>query len=213
MTYACKKMKIPVISGNVSLYNETRGVAIFPTPVVGMVGLIKDVSRHCSSGFKRQGDVIMLLGDPGGDASIGSSEYLELVHGQVRGSQGIDMAAEKDLHACLIKAAEKGLLSSAHDCSDGGLAVALAESCILGNTGFKGEINLKGRVDAALFGEAQSRAVVSLNPGAVRKMEELAHRCRVPVTRLGIVHSGRFALKGLIDLPVSELDQVWMNGL
>ncbi len=213
MTYACKKLKIPVISGNVSLYNETRGVAIFPTPVVGMVGLIKDVRRHCSSGFKKEGDVVLLLGDPGGDASLGSSEYLELVHGKVSGSQKIDIAAEKNLHACLIKAAEKGLLNSAHDCSDGGLAVTLAESCILGNIGFKGEIKTGGRLDAALFGEAQSRAVVSLGPGSVRKLEELAYRCKVPVTRLGVVHGSRFALKGLIDLPVSELDQAWRNGL
>jgi phosphoribosylformylglycinamidine synthase len=206
-------MKIPVISGNVSLYNETRGVAIFPTPVVGMVGLINDVKRHCSSDFKKEGDVVLLLGEAGGDAGLGSGEYLELIHGKVSGSQKIDMAAEKGLHACLIKAAEKGLLSSAHDCSDGGLAVTLAESCILGNIGFKGEIKIDGRTDAALFGEAQSRAVVSLGTGSLRKLEELAYRCKVPVTRLGVVHGSRFLLKGLIDLPVSELDRAWMNGL
>jgi len=213
MTYACKKLKIPVISGNVSLYNETRGVAIFPTPVVGMVGLIKDVNRHCSSGFKKEGDAVLLLGGPGGDASIGSGEYLELVHGKVSGSQRIDIASEKNLHDCLIKAAGKGLLRSAHDCSDGGLTVTLAESCILGDIGFKGEVKTGGRIDAALFGEAQSRAVVSLDPQSVRRLEELAYRCRVPVTRLGVVHGSRFALKGLIDLPLGELDRAWRNGL
>ncbi len=213
MSLACQKLRVPVISGNVSLYNETRGVAIYPTPVVGMVGLIKDVRRHCSSGFKQAGDIVFLLGDPGGDDSIGSSEYLELVHGQVSGSQRIDMEQEKRLHTCLIKAVERGILNSAHDCSDGGLAVALAESCILGNIGFKGALSVRGRLDAALFGEAQSRAVVSVNPGSARKLEELAYRCKVTVTGLGAVHGSRFALKGLLDLPVSELDRAWMNGL
>ena len=165
MTYACKKLKIPVISGNVSLYNETRGVAIFPTPVVGMVGLIKDAKKHCSSEFKKEGDIVFLLGEPGGDESLGSSEYLELVHGKVTGSQQIDIATEKRVHACVIRACERGLLNSAHDCSDGGLAVALAESCILGNIGFKGKISVKDRLDAALFGEAQSRVIVSVSPG------------------------------------------------
>ena len=156
---------------------------------------------------------MLLLGDAGGDACIGSGEYLELVHHKVIGSQKIDIAAEKNLHTCLIKAAEKGLLGSAHDCADGGLAVTLAESCILGNIGFKGEIKTAGRLDAALFGEAQSRAVISLSPGAVRRLEELAYRCKVPVTRLGVVHGSRFALKGLIDLPLSEIERAWMNGL
>jgi phosphoribosylformylglycinamidine synthase len=213
MTYACKKMKIPVISGNVSLYNETRGVAIFPTPVVGMVGLIDDVKCHCSSGFKKEGDVVVLLGGAGSDAGLGSGEYLELIHGKVSGSQKIDIAAEKGLHTCLIKAAGKGLLSSAHDCSDGGLAVALAESCILGNIGFKGEIKIDGRIDAALFGEAQSRAVVSLGTGSLRKLEELAYRCKVPVTRLGVVSGNRFVLKGLADMTVADLSKAWCSGL
>jgi phosphoribosylformylglycinamidine synthase len=213
MTYACQKLRVPVISGNVSLYNETRGVAIFPTPVVGMVGLIKDVSHHCSSGFKQAGDIVFLLGDPGGDAGIGSSEYLELVHGQVCGSQRIDMEQEKRLHTGLIKAVERGILNSAHDCSDGGLAVALAESCILGNIGFKGAFSIKGRLDAALFGEAQSRAIVSVSPGAARRLESLAFRLKLPVARIGTAGGERLSLKGLIDLPVSGLYQAWWNGL
>jgi phosphoribosylformylglycinamidine synthase len=91
--------------------------------------------------------------------------------------------------------------------------VTLAESCILGNIGFKGEIRIDGRIDAALFGEAQSRAVVSLDPRAVRKLEELAHRCRVPVTRLGVVHGSRFSLKGLADITVTDLSTAWYSGL
>ncbi len=213
MTYACKKLKIPVISGNVSLYNETRGVAIFPTPVVGMVGLIKDAKKHCSSEFKKEGDIVFLLGEPGGDESLGSSEYLELVHHKVTGSQQIDIATEKRVHACVISACERGLLNSAHDCSDGGLAVALAESCILGNIGFKGKISVKDRLDAALFGEAQSRVIVSVSPASASKLESLAYRLSVPLTRLGTAGGANLTLKGLLDLPVGELHDAWWNVL
>ncbi len=213
MSLACKKLKTPVISGNVSLYNETRGVAIFPTPVVGMVGLIKDVRRHCTSAFKRSGDAVFLLGSPGDDAGLGSSEYLELIHGKVEGSQQIDLAAEKRVQDCVIKAIERGLLNSAHDCSDGGLAVALAESCIQGSIGFKGKLDITGRLDTALFGESQSRIIVSVSPGAIRRLESLAFRFNVPVTRLGAVGGTQFVIQGLIDLAVSELHQAWWNGL
>ncbi len=213
MSHACKKLKIPVISGNVSLYNETRGVAIFPTPVVGMVGLIRDVKHHCSAGFKNEGDSVLLLGDSGGGESLGSSEYLELFHGTVGGSQQIDIEVEKRLQACLIRAIERGLLNSAHDCSDGGLAVALAESCILGNTGFKGNLEVTGRLDAALFGEAQSRAVVSVNPRATRRLESLAFKYNIPVTRLGSVGGSRLIVKGYIDLSLDQVHDAWWNGL
>ena len=213
MSQACKKLKTPVISGNVSLYNETRGVAIFPTPVVGMVGLIKNVKHHCTSAFKNSGDIVFLLGNPGDDAGLGSSEYLQMVHSKVEGSQQIDLEMEKQVQDCVIKAIERGLLSSAHDCSDGGLAVALAESCIQGGIGFSGNLNVKGRLDTALFGESQSRIVVSVSPGAARRLESLAFRFNVPVTRLGIVGGRQFSLKGHIDLPISELHQAWWNGL
>lgn len=213
MTYACKKLKIPVISGNVSLYNETRGVAIFPTPVVGMVGLMQNVKRHCSAGFKNEGDVVFLLGNQGGDESIGSSEYLQLIHKKVRGSQSLDIDSEKRLHECVLKAAERGLLNSAHDCSDGGLSVALAESCILGNMGFKGKLEVKGRLDAALFGEAQSRVIVSINASSVGKLENIARRLNIPMTRLGITGGTRFIIKDMVDLKTSELQKAWGNSL
>ncbi len=213
MSQACRKLKTPVVSGNVSLYNETRGVAIFPTPVVGMVGLIKDVKRRCTADFKDEGDAVFLLGDPGGERSLGSSEYLELLHGQVRGTQSIDLSEEKSLHDLLIRAIGRGLLKSAHDCSDGGLAVTLAESCIIGGTGFKGDLPAYERLDAALFGEAQSRAVVSIDSGAVRKLEEMAFKHGVTVTKLGTVGGRRLILKGLVDLPVDDLVKAWNGGI
>jgi phosphoribosylformylglycinamidine synthase II len=213
MAHACRKLGTPVVSGNVSLYNETRGVAIYPTPVVGMLGLIRDVKRHCTAGFKHAGDAVFLLGHPGDDLSTGSSEYLELVHGEVRGTQSIDLPAEKRLHELLIKAIGRGLLRSAHDCSDGGLAVALAESCIIGGTGFKGSLAVNGRLDAALFGEAQSRAVVSASPVKVRTLEEMASKLGVPIVRIGAVGGGLFIIKGLVSLPVSDLEQAWNTAL
>jgi phosphoribosylformylglycinamidine synthase II len=213
MSYACKKLKVPVISGNVSLYNETKGVSIFPTPVVGMVGLIKDVRRHCSSAFKGEGDTVYLAGPAAHDASIGSSEYLQLAHGLVRGSQEIDIATEQNVQACVIKAIQRGLLNSAHDCSDGGLAVTLAESCIQGNTGFSGRLAHKGRLDAALFGEAQSRIVVSVKAKAEHRLETLAAKMNVTLTRLGRTGGDRLIIKDLVDLPVNELRQSWWNTL
>jgi len=213
MAHACRKLGTPVVSGNVSLYNETRGVAIYPTPVVGMLGLIKDVKRHCTAGFKDAGDAVFLLGHPGDDLSTGSSEYLELAHGEVRGTQSIDLPAEKRLHGLLIRAIGRGLLRSAHDCSDGGLAVALAESCIIGGTGFKGSLAVNGRLDAALFGEAQSRAVVSVHPGKSGTLEGMAFKLGVPIVRIGTVGGGLFIIKGLVGLPVSDLEQAWNTAL
>jgi phosphoribosylformylglycinamidine synthase len=105
------------------------------------------------------------------------------------------------------------LLKSAHDCSDGGLAVALAESCIIGGRGFKGDLPAHERLDAALFGEAQSRAVVSIDPAAVRKLEEMAFKHGVPVSRLGTVGGDRFILKALADLPINDLAKAWSGGI
>jgi phosphoribosylformylglycinamidine synthase len=178
-----------------------------------MVGLIKNVAHHCSSGFKGEGDIVFLLGGPCGDESLGSSEYLQLIHGKVTGSQQIDIDTEKRLHDCVIKACERGLLKSAHDCSDGGLAVALAESCILGNIGFTGKVRFKGRLDAALFGEAQSRVIVSVSRSSANKLESLAYQMSIPLTRLGTTGGADLVLKGLMDLPVSDLLDAWWNTL
>jgi phosphoribosylformylglycinamidine synthase II len=213
MSQACKTLKSPVISGNVSLYNETRGIAIFPTPVVGMVGLIKDVAHHCSAGFKQEGDIVCLIGNMADDASLGSSEYLEMMHGLVQGSQKIDLPLEKRVQECVIRAIERGQLSSAHDCSDGGLAVALAECCLMGEMGFSGRLDIKGRLDAALFGEAQSRILVSATPRAVHRLETLAFKLNVPIARLGETGGTRLTVKGCLDLPLSQLHQAWWSNL
>ena len=214
---ACRVLGIPVISGNVSLYNETRGETVYPTPVVGMVGLMEDVRWHCTSSFKDDGDLVFLLG--GHDSQIndrfglGGSEYLELMHGLIRGDLWLDLLLEKRVQKCCLKAIKAGIIKSAHDCSDGGLAVAIAESCLSGRLGFSGDsLSLGERLDTALFGELPSRIVVSVAPESVDKLMEIAAQQSVPIKKLGTVGGERFRLKG-IDLPLKELAEAWSGGL
>ena len=216
MAQACEALGVPVISGNVSLYNETRGVAIWPTPVIGALGLLEDASKRCTTAFKDRGDVVVLLGvdGVGADASsLGGSEYLELVHGQVGGAPAIDLGLESRVQRLCRKAIEEGLLKSAHDCSDGGIAVALAESCIAGGVGFRGTAPIEGRWDAALFGETQSRIVVSLARGDLSRLEALASETNVPWSEVGGVVGDRLSWGDLLDVPVEELEAVWKGGL
>jgi len=215
MARACRELKIPVISGNVSLYNETRGEAIYPTPVVGMVGLIEDAAKHCTSGFKNEGDLVFLLGEGKTvDSSIGSSEYLELIHGVIKGNPYIDLEMEKRLQRCCLEAIGRGLINSAHDCSEGGLAIALAESCLANELGFVSyEWDIEGRLDAALFGEAQSRIIVSIAPKSSWKLQKLAARFQIAATKLGVVGGKRFILKGYMDLSLKEIGEAWWGGL
>lgn len=215
MARACRELRIPVISGNVSLYNETRGEAVYPTPVVGMVGLIEDIERHCTSGFKKEGDLVFLLGNGGDESSaLAGSEYLELVHDLVRGKPYLDLHRERQVQRCCLEAIRRGLISSAHDCSDGGLAVALAECCIIGGIGLKGnDWGWRGRTDAALFGEAQSRIVVSTPAGKAVGLQNLAARYQVPLSRIGIVGGDRFIIEGYIDLSLDSIEAAWRGGL
>ncbi|HIE17494.1 MAG TPA: phosphoribosylformylglycinamidine synthase subunit PurL [Dehalococcoidia bacterium] len=215
MTRACQKLRVPVISGNVSLYNETTGKDIYPTPVVGMVGLIDDVARHCTSGFKSEGDLVFLLGEIRTiNSSIGSSEYLELIHGIIGGNPYVDLELERRLHRCCLEAVKRGLVNSAHDCSEGGLAVALAESCLVNHLGFiSDDWKIEARLDATLFGEAQARIIVSLPPRAAWKLQRLAARWQVGAKRLGTVGGTRLTIEGCIDLPLEELREAWWYGL
>ena len=215
MAQACRKLRVPVISGNVSLYNETKGEAVYPTPVVGMVGLINNVNRHCTSGFKNEGDVVFLLGDiQTADSSLGSSEYLELIHSIIKGSPYIDLEMEKRLHRCCLEGIRRGIINSAHDCSEGGLAICLAESCLAGNLGFISQnLEITDRLDAALFGEIQSRIIVSVAPDSAKKLKEVADRQQVSVKKLGTVSGKRFILEGYIDLALEEMRDVWRDGL
>ncbi len=212
MASACRQLTAPVISGNVSLYNETKGKAIYPTPVVGMVGLIEDVDRHCTSSFKDEGDVVFLLGsqDEGG---LAGSEYLEVMHGSIAGRPFINLGLEKRVQQCCLSLIKEGIITSAHDCSDGGLAIALAECCLAGDIGFRGVWEVQGRVDAALFGELQSRIIVSVAPTRAIELEERAAQERIRLRKLGVVGGKRLIIEGLVDVPLEQMAIMWHNGL
>ncbi|TET42022.1 MAG: phosphoribosylformylglycinamidine synthase II, partial [Dehalococcoidia bacterium] len=216
MARACRELKIPVISGNVSLYNETKGQAIYPTPVVGMVGIMNDINGYCTMSFKDERDLVFLLGaalSPG-EGSLGGSEYLDVVHHLVKGKPTIDLALERRVQRCCLEAIRRGLIKSAHDCSDGGLAVAIAESCIVGDIGFKGAgCRMGGRLDDSLFGEFQSRIVVSLPPSSAAKLEKIAAKLEVPLALLGKVGGRRLSIENYIDLPLAKIARAWGNGL
>ena len=212
MARACRQLNVPVISGNISLYNETKDKAIYPTPVVGMVGLIEDVDRHCTSSFKDEGDVVFLLGsqDEGG---LAGSEYLEVMHGSIAGRPFINLSLEKRVQRCCLSLIKEGIIKSAHDCSDGGLAVALAECCLAGDVGFRGVWGIQGRIDAALFGELQSRIIVSVAPTRAIELEGRAAQERIGLRKLGVVGGKRLIIEGLVDVPLEQMAMMWHNGL
>ena len=216
MARACRVLAVPVVSGNVSLYNESRGQAIYPTPVVGGLGLLEDATRHSRSSFPDADLVVALLGADvlGTRASqLAGSEYLQVIHGRVAGRPAIDLSLESRVQELCRRLVQHGVATSAHDCADGGLAVSLAESCISGDLGFQGEARLPRRWDGALFGEAQSRIVVSLPPERWRRLEEMAAESRVPILRLGRTGGGRFTWGRHFDLPVQVMADTWRYGL
>ena len=217
MAEACRVLAVPVVSGNVSLYNETQGRSIYPTPVVGAVGLLDKVRLHSDSAFKEPGDLVVLLGAGevrGRAADLAGSEYLELIHWKVAGKPSIRLELERRVQQLCRLAIRSGIVNSAHDCSDGGLAVALAEGCINGGVGFSGDWKVRGRWDTALFGERQSRVVVALRPERMGALAILASDMDVPLVQLGVITGqGRFVLERLVDLPMQDLDKAWRNGL
>jgi phosphoribosylformylglycinamidine synthase subunit PurL len=201
---ACRAFGVPVVSGNVSFYNESFGKAIYPTPVVGMVGVIDDVERACTMAFKDAGDVVFALGETRDE--LGGSEYLKVVHGLATGKPpAVDLDAERALGAALVEAIGMGLLRSAHDCSDGGLGVALAECCIDGRIG--ADIHLDDELPGVvtLFSESQGRAVVTCAEADVEALEDLLDRHEVPYAVVGTVGGDALAVEGLFAACVDHL--------
>ena len=216
MSQASVALSALIISGNVSLYNEAQGASVYPTPVIGALGLLDDVRRHVSIDFKGAGDMVILLGASevhGDPAALAGSEYLELVHGLVAGRPAIDLDREVAVQKTCRRLIAEEIVQSAHDSSDGGLAVALVESCISGGLGFQGDFEVIGRWDAALFGEYQSRIVVSLDPERAGDLERICQAEGVPWTRLGYAREGPVTMGGLVDVALSDLDDVWRRAL
>ena len=202
---ACRALETPVVSGNVSLYNETDGRSILPTPTIGMVGLLEDVSRVVRPHFVREGDLVALLGETRDE--MGASEYLAAVLGREEGTcPSLDLSAARALVSLLVELAAEGRLSSAHDLSHGGLAVAAAEACF-GPERLGASINLKTALQPipALFSEAAPRALVSLPRGQERPVLEAAQRHGVPIVLLGRV-GGRSLDIALNGAKVLEAD-------
>jgi phosphoribosylformylglycinamidine synthase II len=212
---ACVALGVPVVSGNVSFYNETEGHAIPPTPTIAMVGLIEQVDQHTTQWFKGEGDVVVLLGRT--REELGASEYLALAHGLVRGAPPwIDLDVEKHVQRVCLSAIAEGLVRSAHDVGEGGLAVALAECCISGpSPGLGVTIELEGaiRPDALLFGESQSRIILSLRRRHLGRVRELATAADVPFAVLGEVRGRRLLISPLIDVGLEEVQQAWATAL
>ncbi|MDE2897681.1 MAG: phosphoribosylformylglycinamidine synthase subunit PurL [Chloroflexota bacterium] len=211
MAAAARTLETPVISGNVSLYNESGGEAIWPTPVVGMLGVLDELDRRCGMGFASDGDEIAVLG--AGRPRLDGSEYLSIANDRVAGQPEINLVDEVAVQRLVRELIAGRLLSSAHDCSDGGLATALAESAFAGERGVVApNLPIPERLDEALFGESQSRIIVSYPPLAAAAVAAAAATLSVPITAIGRV-GGDCLRIGPIDVPLARAEQVWSQGL
>ncbi len=241
---ACRALEVPITGGNVSFYNETLGKAIYPTPVLGVLGVMEDAESALGMAFQHEGDVILLLDGSGKWAqaarsaawkesadilkaaapneewrALSSSEYAKTIHGVVSGAPpAIDLAAEKRLIECLVALASERAILSAHDVSDGGLAVTLAECCF-GADGLSGEVALEGEepAEAALFGERGARALVSLSPDLLARVSAIAAQCKVQAIEIGKVTRGEFRIQyngaAVIRGEVESLRCIWSEAL
>ncbi len=216
MGQACELLNTPVTGGNVSFYNETNGNAVYPTPTIGMVGLIEDVENSLTISYKNEGDHILLVGEYG--YNVGGSEYLESVHKQIAGDiPDVDLNTEKDLIDFLQVVAKDRLVNSAHDISEGGLICALAEKSISSELGCNINISLPNhREDFVLFNEDQSRVIVTSNDKNLDKILELAAKNNLPVYKLGKVTRDQFKVSindKSIEMKISAVDKLWREAL
>ncbi|MBM3858289.1 MAG: phosphoribosylformylglycinamidine synthase subunit PurL [Verrucomicrobia bacterium] len=219
LSEGCRAFGTPVTGGNVSFYNESPVAAIDPTPTVGMLGLIDDPKHITTQWFKESGHVILLLGDIGDE--LGGSEYLKRIHGLKTGKPPrMDLAVAKRTHDFVLEIIKKRWVASAHDCSEGGLAVALAESCVSNGDCMVGaRVNVsqfKQRVDATLFGESQNRIVISATKTNADKIMKAAAKTGLPVTKLGATGGRTLKIntaKGELSYEVAKLRDLWWNAI
>ena len=222
MGAACRTLGIPITGGNVSLYNETDGRGVLPTPVLGVVGLIEEADTVVRRAFQAAGDVVIVLGETRDE--LGGSEYLKVMHGLIRGvPPALDLGREAALHRVLIEGAATGIIRSAQDCSEGGFAVTLAECCI--GTGLGANVEMPGVASvtpglgdiATLFSESASRVIVSVAAGREADLLGLAAREGVSARRIGLVGDSRIrvAIDGrrVLDEPLHEAEQTWATAI
>ncbi len=225
---ACQAFKVPVVSGNVSLYNETNGLSIYPTPIIGMVGVVEHVENVTTQWFKAAGDIIVLLGATNED--LGGTEYLKIRHSREQGMPPwLDLEREHMLQQCVLALIQKGWVQSAHDCSEGGLLVTLAESCVTHPTAPLGAniclTQERLRLDALLFGESPSRIVLSVNESDLQNVSQYIQDrdTNVPMSVLGqVTGTDQLTVKVLgeqnklvcnMSWPVADLADCWHNSL
>jgi len=212
MSEAARRLNIPVISGNVSFYNESEKYTVYPTPIVGMVGKIEKLEYMCSPSFKDEEDIIYTIGEPG---NLGGSIFIEELIGEVRGKPKLDIVLEVKLQPILLKAIRMGIIKSAQDVSRGGLAIALAECSIWGNLGVEIDIDTNLPKRELLFGEAQPVIIVSVTPEKEKEIEELFKG--MPLRKIGRVNGDSLKIKingeEIINIEILELEKVWKSGI
>jgi phosphoribosylformylglycinamidine synthase len=214
MSDACRKFNTPVTGGNVSFYNENPKSAIYPTPTIGMIGLLDDYTKSIRSYFVDEGDAIILLGN--NCSNIAASEYLKVIHNRIEGdAPHVDLDQEQRLYDTFLELAGLGLVKSAHDCSDGGLAVTIAESCFANTQriGARIDLNLQHRPDAELFGEVHSRIIFSTDKRNVEKIKEVCHKYNFPKQVIGKTGGSKLIINDLINADIEELYTIWGNSL
>jgi phosphoribosylformylglycinamidine synthase subunit PurL len=206
---ACRALDLPVVSGNVSLYNETSERNIPPTPVIGMVGLLDDLSLRCPSGFQEDGDLVFLLGET--REELAGSAYLRLLGAPAEGRPPVvSLEMERRLQAAMLDSIGRGVIRCAHDVSDGGLLIALAESALYGGHGLRcpGIVGSISR-EAFYFGESQGRVVVSVAPRRVPELQKLMANHHIPLYAVGVVGGEDFQVGSDIRLSLDSLRQAW----
>ena len=208
----CQELGIPVTGGNVSFYNQTGAVAIHPTPIVGVLGILEDVSQRIPMGFDHEGDIVFLLGDT--TVQLSGSEWAWVAHRHIGGRPPrVDFAREQAIAALISRAAELQFVRSAHDLSEGGLAQALAESALRKGVGVS--IALPDGADpfVSLFSESAGRVLISVSLGHRQAFEALAADHEVPITALGVTGGDKFKVKGQFEVPLAELREAWSGTL
>jgi phosphoribosylformylglycinamidine synthase len=213
MGEACKKFDTPVTGGNVSFYNESPETAVYPTPTIGMVGLVEDLNHITTSYFKDEGDIIYLLGED--KEELGGSEYLKIIHNIVSGDcPEIDLDKEKKLQETILSLIRNGFIKSAHDISEGGIVSALAECCIINQEkpiGCEVEIPIKSRIDFTLFSESQSRIIVSISNSKEKDFEFKVNEAGIPFFKLGLVRGKSMIIKNEFEISLKELSDIYFN--
>jgi phosphoribosylformylglycinamidine synthase len=221
MGEACRKFDTPVTGGNVSFYNESPEAAVYPTPTIGIVGLVEDLKHITTSYFKDEGDVIYLLGED--NEEIGGSEYLKIIHNKIAGDcPQINLDKEKRLQETLLNLIRKGLIKSAHDISEGGIVAALAECCIINQekqVGCEVEIPIKSRKDFSIFSESQSRIIITVAKENAQRLESewfeeccaMASPLEIELKKLGTVGGSSLKIKNLFEVELTELSDIYYN--